>query len=255
MAGRILDDDQAARHIVVMVKKIGNPAIDVITRALVRRCRSAVLATALGGKRKGWPYASLVTVACRTDGSPILLMSTLADHTRNLLEDPRASLLFEEASYLPNPQTGPRVTLTGTLHPTDDAALASRFLSRHPGAKLYAGFADFRFYVMKVDRAHYVGGFGRAKWLGAKKFLFEAKASEALAVGETKALKRLNEKYAQSLLRLMDNAGKKSNKLWTAYGLDPEGIDLVRNNIFGRIEFDRPVQTTRGVAVRIKQMS
>ena len=74
-------------------------------RGLIRRARSAALATTLRGNG-GWAYASLVTVACDCDGSPILLLSDLADHTRNLMADSRASLLFEAASGRANPQTG-----------------------------------------------------------------------------------------------------------------------------------------------------
>lgn len=156
-----------------MMKETTDKPVEAISRALVRRCRAASLATVLTGKRQGWPYASLVSVACATDASPLLLLSTLADHTRNLAQDNRASLLFEEASGLDNPQTGPRVTVTGRLHPDQEEETAQRFLARHPGAALYAGFADFSFYRMDVERAHYVGGFGKSKWVSEKKFLQE----------------------------------------------------------------------------------
>ncbi|NQU57564.1 MAG: pyridoxamine 5'-phosphate oxidase family protein, partial [Rhodospirillales bacterium] len=202
-----------------MAKEDQAETVEVIARALVRRSRSAALASALTGRRQGWPYASLVSVACATDASPLLLISTLADHTRNLAEDARASLLFEEASGLPNPQTGPRVTLTGRLKPTTEKVSAQRFLAHHPGAELYAGFTDFRFYRMQVERAHYVGGFGRANWMAAKKFLFDAKASDAVAAAEQNLIKRLNGVHAKALLGLV-------GKNWRICSVDPEGLDL-----------------------------
>lgn len=231
-----------------MAKEKQDQAVEVVARALVRRSRSATLATALTGRRQGWPYASLVTVACAADASPVLLLSTLAGHTRNLAEDARASLLFEEASGLANPQTGPRVTLTGRLKPTTGQIPARRFLARHPGAELYAGFADFRFYRMQVERAHYVGGFGRANWLAAKKFLHDAKASEAVAAAEQRLIRRLNREQAETLLLL---AGKN----WTLCGIDPEGLDLTRGKDFRRIEFVRPVRSGRGVRGEIDKLA
>ncbi len=250
-----LDVRQVARHIGLMAKQKQSEQIDSIARGLVRRCRSATLATALRGRRQGWPYASLVTVACAVDASPILLMSTLADHTRNLIDDSRASLLFEEASSLPNPQTGPRVTITGRLIPTTDKDLARRFLARHPGAEQYAGFADFCFYGMKVERAHYVGGFGRAYWLSAKQFLFDRDASQTLAATETEILERLNREYGQTLSKLIEKPKKTTKKFWKAYGLDPEGLDLARNNTHRRIEFLNTVKTGRGVTSQVKKLA
>jgi hypothetical protein len=230
-----------------MAKAEQEQAVDVIARALVRRCRSATMASALTGRRRGWPYASLVSVACAADASPILLLSTLADHTRNLAEDPRASLLFEEASGLANPQTGPRVTLTGRLKPTTDPLPARRFLARHPAAELYAGFADFRFFRMKVERAHYVGGFGRANWMAAKKFLYDVKASDAVAAAEQNLIKALNREDAKILARL---AGKPAKLC----GIDPEGLDLLSGNTFRRVPFASPVRSGRGVRGEIEKI-
>lgn len=235
--------------------------VEVIARALVRRCRSAALATSLGGARKGWPYASLVSVACATDGSPLLLLSTLADHTRNLIEDRRAALLFEEASHLPNPQTGPRVTLTGRLLPTTDESLAQRYLARHPGARLYAGFDDFSFYQMKVERAHYVGGFGRANWLAAKKYLYDAKPSDALSRAEQKLIVRLNKDYGQTVSQLTRNIPKEPGKRvkkarnWTIGGIDPEGLDVLCDDMSGRLEFDQPLKSGRGIWREIDELA
>lgn len=134
-------------------------------RRLLAVARVATLSTldAAGG-----PYASLVTVAPDGDLAPLMLLSDLADHTRNLARDPRASLLLDDARHLKNPQTGPRVALIGRVEicpdPEEDRP---RFLDRHPTAQVYAGFADFRLYRFRIDRAHFVGGFGTAVWIDA----------------------------------------------------------------------------------------
>lgn len=132
-------------------------------RQVARSARKGVLSTLMGGA----PYASLVTLSFDHDLSPILLLSGLADHTRNLVQDSRCAVLLDGTDGLDNPQTGPRVTLMGAAHAVEDPRLKARFLARHPGAARYAGFGDFSIYRIAVERAHFVGGFARAVWFDA----------------------------------------------------------------------------------------
>ena len=229
-----------------MAKRPKDTVIARTARALIRRCRQGTLATVETGRRQGWPYASLVTVAFAMDGSPLLLLSTLADHTRNLLAEPRASLLFEEAAHLPNPQTGERVTLSGKISPTTDKDIARRFLARHPEAELYAGFGDFGFFRMKVERAHFVGGFGRAHRIGARDFQLEREGLSALAAAEQRIIEQLN-------LKQPDLVAGWAGKGWKAYALDPDGMDFRRGKAFKRLEFTKIVRSARGVRGEIKK--
>ena len=137
-------------------------------RELITAARAASLGTL--SAENGLPYVSLVTIATDAKGYPILLLSGLADHTKNLAANPRASLLIEKAFHLKNPQTGPRITLQGTILPSTDAVDSELFLKKHPSAQRYASFADFGFFKMAVEKAHYVGGFGTAVWLGEELF-------------------------------------------------------------------------------------
>jgi heme iron utilization protein len=110
----------------------------------------------------GFPYVSFVTVALDTDGSPLLLISKLARHTRNLEADPRASLLFTGgAAAAGDPLASARVTVLGHLAPASSATARARFLARHRDAEMYASFTDFRFFALSIDTAHLIGGFGR----------------------------------------------------------------------------------------------
>src|ERR1043166_6598005 len=95
------------------------------------RCRGhAALATSF----EGHPYVSLVATACDIDASPLLLLSDLAQHTRNLIADPRVSLLFEDTSEYPDPLAGPRLTLIGQAERCADPRCAARFAARPPGS-------------------------------------------------------------------------------------------------------------------------
>lgn len=113
----------------------------------------------------GWPYASLVQMAADTDASPLLLISTLAEHTRNLLADPRASLLLDATAGLDEPLTGTRATVLGRLAISDNPDHRARYLARHPSAEMYAGFGDFAVWRMSVEHAHIVSGFGNIHWV------------------------------------------------------------------------------------------
>src|SRR5207244_10144860 len=108
-------------------------------RKLLREARSGALATLMPGS--GAPYCSLVNVATAADGSPLLLISRLAVHTKNILADPRVSLMLDERRE-GDPLEGARVMLMGTAQATADPQARRRYLDRQPQAKMFAGFAD-----------------------------------------------------------------------------------------------------------------
>jgi hypothetical protein len=122
---------------------------------------------ALGTSMHGAPYVSLVLVAFDADGAPLLLLSRLAQHTSNLLADPRVSLLFDGTAGLEEPLTGPRLTVLGSAAACPDAAAMGRYLIRQPSAAAYAGFSDFDLYKVTIARGHLVAGFGRIAWIEA----------------------------------------------------------------------------------------
>jgi hypothetical protein len=127
-------------------------------KKLLREGRSGALATLMAGT--GDPYCSLVNVATAVDGSPLLLLSKLALHTKNILADGRVSLMLDERKP-GDPLEGARVMLMGTIAATDDAAARTAYLRRQPEAEMFAGFTDFAVYRIALSRAHLVAGFGR----------------------------------------------------------------------------------------------
>ena len=132
-------------------------------RILLRRARTGTLASL--NAEGGTPYASLVNVATDIEGQPLILVSTLAWHTRNLLADGRASLMVAEPPASGDALTGPRVTVMGRFVPSELEQVRRRYLARHPQAALYAGFGDFSFWRMEPELAHAVAGFGRIETL------------------------------------------------------------------------------------------
>lgn len=222
-------------------------------RLLLRTRRSATLATA-STSDGGWPFCSLVTIACDCDGSPILLLSRLSDHTRNLDADSRASLLLEEASGRDNPQTGPRLTLMGRIVPDPEPRLRRRFLAHHPEAAMYADFADFRIFRMTVNGGHWVGGFARARRLEAKLLLADAGFALALAEAEPSVLEHMNADHAEAISLWAHQLLGLSGDGWRLLAVDPEGCNLGRcEGPFTRLAFSRPA--TNATSLRAIMMA
>lgn len=140
------------------------PAETVATARALATGDRAALATL---DRHGWPYVSLVMVAQDEPGLPLLLLSDLAEHTKNLRHDSRVSLLFDGTVGLTEPLAGPRFTVMGRIEPAPEPMALSRYLARHPSAESWAAMSDFRLYRLRPTGGHLVAGFGRIAWIDA----------------------------------------------------------------------------------------
>ena len=209
-------------------------------RDLLRALDRATLATSLPGETTAWPYASLVLVAVDHDLSPILLMSDMAEHTRAIKADDRVSLLFDGTGGLDQPLTGPRATVLGRAERTADERLKKRFLARHPDAALYAGFKDFGFYRIAVERAHLVGGFGKIRWIGADELV--PRQAAGLAEAEAGIVEHMNADHADAVQLYAAKLISLAGDGWRMTGIDSEGIDLRRAGTVARLAFDVPLQ-------------
>jgi len=213
------------------------------SRALVRAADRAALATL---QADGGPFASLVLSACAHDASPLLLLSELAEHTRNIKANPHVSLLFDATAGLDEPLTGPRVTLLGELVRDGDPAHLARFCARHPGARQYAGFADFHLYRLAVTRAHLVAGFGEIRWIEAAGWRFDDAGAAALAAAEPDIVGHMNRDHADALALFATRLLGRPGGPWRMTGIDPEGCDLRVGGAVARLEFAAPVADGAG---------
>jgi putative heme iron utilization protein len=209
-------------------------------RDLIRSQDRAALACLLPGDAGKHPYASLVLVAADHDLSPILLLSDLAEHSKAIAADDRVSLLFDATAGLDQPLTGARASLIGRARPTNDERVRRRFLARHPDADMYAGFGDFRFYRVVIDRAHLVAGFGKIRWFDAADLL-PGPPPVSLVDAEPGILAHMNQDHAEAIAlyanRLLGLAGSG----WRMTGIDSEGLDLRLGGRVGRLAFPAPV--------------
>lgn len=215
-----------------------------LARALVRGATTAALTTVL--RRDGWPYGSLVLTAADHDGAPLLLLSGLAEHSRNLAADSRLSLLFDGSAGLEPRLGGPRVTVMGRARSSDEPRHRARFLARHAEAETYAELGDFSFYRVEVERAHLVAGFGRVERLDAARMLFDASGAGALIDAEPEIVSHMNRDHGEALTLYANALLAKDGAGWTMTGCDPEGCDLRQGGRAARLPFEVPVSDAAG---------
>jgi putative heme iron utilization protein len=118
-----------------------------------------------------FPFVSLVLPGRDGTGQPLLLLSDLSDHAKNLKRDSHASLLYDGTFGLEEPLTGPRATLIGRVVLADSPENRALYLTAQPSARTYAGFGDFHLYRFEIQEALLVAGFGRIHRLPGSDFL------------------------------------------------------------------------------------
>ena len=212
-----------------------------LAKTLLRKARHCSLASLEGSG--GFPAASLASLATDTDGTPLILMSRLSHHTRNLLADPRASLLIGDIGK-GDALAHPRITLFAKARElarggVEHIRARRRFLAKNPKAALYIDFGDFLFMAFDVARASLNGGFGRAFELTPADLLCDGRHAAELAAAEENLLQALNASGKERLARLATGLAA-SGAAWRAIGVDPDGIDLARGDKTARHMFARP---------------
>jgi putative heme iron utilization protein len=210
-------------------------------RNLMRRAFKGALASL--ESPSGAPYASLITVATDPAGAPIFLISTLARHTRNLVDDPRAAILIDGSGAAADPLQGARLTLSGTAKKADEEAVRRRFLARHQEAAFYADFPDFSFWRLNLECAHYIGGFGRIVDLYPDDLLLPLDGASKLVEAESDIVAHMNEDHADAIALYARGLAGTAAGLWRMTGIDPEGCDIALGPDGRRILFAEPVLT------------
>lgn len=232
------------------------------SRKLIREARAAALASL--DPATGGPFVSLVTVATEADGTPLLLLSDLAAHTRNVKADPRASLLFDArgpgAAEPGDPLAGARVTVTGRMARIDEPAAArARFLARQPEAEMYAGFRDFSFYRLEVEVAHLVAGFGRIVDIRAADLLLDLAGAGEIVTAEAEIVAHMNEDHAETTRLYATRLLDAPDGAWRVAACDPEGLDLMLATDSGivsrRMVFPEVVRHTGPLRAILKKLA
>jgi putative heme iron utilization protein len=226
-----------------------------LARSLLRRSRQGALATLM--RSSGDPYCSLVNVASHCDGSPVLLISRLALHTRNILEDSRVSLMLDERAE-GDPLEGARIMLAGRAEQagdTDEAVLRRRYLNAHPSAEAFVNFKDFSFFRILPVGAHLVAGFGRIVDLKPEQFLTELSDADALIEAEQGAIEHMNADHREAMNLYATRLLGAEQADWRCTGCDPDGMDMQSVTKTLRLEFPRRIVTPAALRQVLKELA
>ena len=221
-------------------------------KKLMREARSGALATLMTGS--GDPYCSLVNVATAADGAPLLLISRLALHTKNILADARVALMLDERKA-GDPLEGARVMLMGSAVKTESADARRRYLARQPEAEAFVGFGDFAFYKITLKGAHLVAGFGRIVDLKPQDILTDLSGAEALIAAEPEVIAHMNADHADACRLYATKLLDAPDGEWRCVGCDPEGMDLQNGRTGSRLPFPQRVTSPGILRAVLKQLA
>ena len=215
-------------------------------RALLRAAKAGTLASSGGGQ----PFASLVTPAAAPDGAVLLLLSGLSEHTRHLREEPRCAVMVAGPATEANPQTAPRLTVTGLAAPAPDPALKARWVALHPYAAFYAGLGDFQLWRIEPKAGLYIGGFASATRLRQADLAWDPAAVQAVAAAEAEIIAHVNGDHADAVEAIAaarggDGAG------WHMAACDVDGCDLAREEATLRIAWSGSVSDAGGIRTEL----
>jgi putative heme iron utilization protein len=226
-----------------------------LARSLLRRSRQGALATLMVGS--GDPYCSLVNLASHPDGSPILLISRLALHTRNILGDARVSLMLDERAE-GDPLEGSRIMLAGRAELASEgetALLRRRYLDAHPSAEVFVDFKDFSFFRIRPAGAHLVAGFGRIVDLGPDQFLTDISDAAALLGAEQGAIEHMNADHRDAMNLYATRLLGAEAADWRCTGCDPDGMDMQAGAATLRLDFPARITTPAALRQVLKQLA
>jgi putative heme iron utilization protein len=238
-----------------VIRETDATAIRLAAR-LIRTARYGALASL--EPESGAPLASRVAVATDLDATPLILVSALSEHTGAIVADPRCSLLLGEPGK-GDPLAHPRISLRCHAERLERGTPACarcerRYLNRHPEAKLYAGFADFSFFRLEVERASLNGGFGKAYHLTRADLVADHPANAGLAESEQPAIDHMNADHRDAVDVYAQAFARAGGSGWRITGIDAGGLDIARGDERRRVFFDSPLASAgdlRGVLVAL----
>jgi len=227
------------------IAELARPSAAEEARTIAASTNTGTLATLTSA---GDPWASFVTYGL-LGGAPVLCVSNLAEHGRNLTGDPRASIAIVAPTTDTDPLASGRITLAGVVErPAGDERAQARqaHLDAVPAAKYYLDYSDFTLWVLRVDRVRWVGGYGRMDSADAASYASaQPDPVSPVAAG---AVEHLNADHADSLVAMARKLGGYPDTVTaTCTGADRYGLDLrvtaERGVAYTRIGYSKPIDS------------
>lgn len=229
-------------------------------RRFLRGAHHGLLST-ISTRFEGYPYGSVAPFVLDHDGQPLILISTLADHTKNIIDNNKVSLLVFDAPKTGNAEdlhVNGRLTLLGDAEQTDknDPLLRQRYLRYFPGAEQYFEMHDFYFYRIHLQHARYIAGFGRMSWMAGAEL---RSPRSPLAAQEAGILEHMNADHADSLRQYCAHVHDLTPASVEMIGIDSDGFDVraeegATSRIL-RFDFDQPIHDAQGARAALVALS
>ena len=228
-------------------------------RKFLRSTRSGILSTH-STRHEGYPFGSVAPFVLDHHCQPIILISNIAEHTKNIAANPKVSLLvFAGAEDL---QANARLTLLGEAVKIykDDADLRARYLRYLPQAASYFDMHDFSFYRIHIHQARYIGGFGKMSWLSEADLFGGITASvSVLASQETAIIEHMNADHTENLLNYCKHFHHIDAEHAHMLGIDCDGFDVSarigNTTTILRFDFEQPVHDAHSARTALVAMA
>jgi len=223
----------------------------VIARRLLNHQSVGVLSTH-SIDVEGYPFGSIAPYTLNYECEPIILISDIAQHTRNIKQNARVSLtVFDQAAD--DPQAASRLTWIGDAEPVDQTDLETRhrYLRYFPSSESYFETHDFSFYRIRLRRARFIGGFGQIFWIESATMLIANPFREA----EKTIVDHMNEDHQKALLHYAEVLGEKEVAAIAMTGIDSEGFDMRADSRKLRMDFDAPIHTMEEARATLVRLS
>jgi putative heme iron utilization protein len=220
-------------------------------RRFLRSTRKGILSTH-SAKFAGYPYGSVAPFVLDHEGQPLILISTLAEHTKNIIANCKVSLLvFAGAEDL---HANGRLTLIGDAEQTDkqDAFLKARYLRYFPAAAEYFEAHDFYFYRIRMQQVRYIGGFGRMSWLPGEELI---SPRSPLAAQEAGILEHMNSDHQENLIAYCRHFHETTPRQAEMIGIDSDGFDVRADTEILRFDFEQPISDATSARAALVSMA
>jgi len=223
-------------------------------RALLHKNYQGILSTN-SVEMDGYPFGSVVPYCLDRSGNLIILISQIAQHTKNILANPKVSLITIEQG-VDDVQIGGRLTWIAdvvSLRDEESEAAADRYYRYFPQSRDFHKVHDFDFYRLELVRARYIAGFGKIHWIDPENILLENTFSSDQ---EQRMIDHMNHDHISAMKTYCDRAKVETGEGDPQItGIDSEGFHLRVNEKIVRFDFNEPANTAEEVRARLVAMA
>lgn len=231
-------------------------------RQFLRSTHRGILSTH-SAKFDGYPFGSVAPFVLDHDCQPVILISDIAEHTKNIATNPKVSLLVFAGDE--DLQANARLTLIGNAIKTnkDDANLRARYLRYLPQAASYFDMHDFSFYRIEITQVRYIAGFGKMGWVTGSDLLSDNTVNTSqLATLETSMIEHMNADHSDSLIAYCKHFHALDAINAKIIGIDSEGFDVsaelvatANQPLTLRFNFEQPIDDAQSARAAFVSMS